>query len=83
MFVRKDNFMVTRAIHFLTDGKRKYLDVQKMKQIDGIWVATKIVMRTTKAKKTLHTTLLELKNIKFNQNLKDSFFTVRQIEKGL
>ncbi len=83
MFVRQDNFVVVRAIHFLTDGKRKYMDVKQLQQIDGIWVATEIEMKTKKDKMTLHSTLLRLSDIQFNQNLKDSFFTVRRIEKGL
>ncbi len=83
MFVRQDNFVVVRAIHFVTDGKRKYMDVKKLKKIDGIWVATEIEMKTKKDKMTLHSTLLKLSEIKFNQDLDESFFTVRRIEKGL
>jgi hypothetical protein len=83
MFVRQDNFVVVRAIHFLTDGKRKYMDVKSLQQIDGIWVATEIEMKTKKDKATLHTTLLTLSDIQFNQDLKERFFTIRRIEKGL
>ncbi len=83
LFVRKDNFVVTRAIHFLVDGKKKYLDVKRMEKIDGIWVATHIEMKTTKNKQTTHKTVLNLQDIKFNQEISESFFTVRQIEKGL
>ena len=83
LFVRKDNFVVTRAIHFLVDGKKKFLDVKKMEEIDGIWVATHIEMKTTKNKQTTHKTVLNLQDIKFNQEISESFFTVRQIEKGL
>jgi len=83
MFVRKDNFVVIRAIHFLTDGRRKYLDVKEMKEVDGIWVNTLVEMKTTKNKVTQHKTLLKTENIKFNQAIDDGFFTVRRIEKGL
>ena len=84
MFVRQDNFVVIRALHFMTDGgKKKYMDVKKLKKIDGIWVATEIEMKTKKGKQTLHTTILKFNNVKFNQNLSDNFFTVRQIEKGI
>ena len=84
MFVRQDNFVVTRALHFMTDnGKKKYMDVKKLEKIDGIWVATEIEMKTKKGKQTLHTTILKLNNVKFNQDLNDNFFTVRQIEKGI
>ncbi len=84
MFVRQDNFVVVRALHILKDGgKKKYMDVKKLEQIDGIWVATEIEMKTTKDKLTLHKTILKLDNVQFNQDLDDNFFTVRRIEKGL
>jgi len=83
MFVRQDNFVVVRAIHFQNDGKRKYMDVKKLKQIEGIWVATEIEMKTKKDKVTLHSTILKFSDVKFGLDFKDSFFTVRRIEKGL
>jgi hypothetical protein len=84
MFVRQDNFVVVRALHILKDGgKKKYMDVKQLQQIDGIWVATEIEMKTTKDKLTLHKTILKLQDVQFNQDLDDSFFTVRRIEKGL
>lgn len=83
MFVRKDNFVVIRAIHFQTDGKRKYMDVKELEKIEGIWVPTLIEMRTTKDKITLHTTLMSFSDVKFNQDFDESFFSVRRIERGL
>ncbi|GKT12094.1 MAG: hypothetical protein ISEC1_P1069 [Thiomicrorhabdus sp.] len=83
MFIRQDNFMAVRAIHFLVDGKRKYLDILSIEQIEGIWVATAMEMKTKKGKVTLHSTKITFDEIKFNQTFKDSFFTVRRIEKGL
>ena len=84
MFVRKDNYVVVRALHILTDGgKKKYMDVKKLEQIDGIWVATEIDMKTTQDKNTLHRTVLKMHDVKFNQDINEDFFTVRRIEKGL
>lgn len=84
MFVRQDNFVVVRALHILKEnGRKKYLDVKKLEKIDGIWVATEIEMKTTKDKNILHRTVLKLDDVKFNQDLDDSFFTVRRIEKGV
>ncbi len=84
IFVRKDNFMVAQAIHFLNEGnKKKYMQVTDMKQIDGIWTALEIEMKTKKGKHTTHATVLKISDVKYNQNLKFDDFTVRRIEKGL
>ena len=83
-FVRKDNYMVIRAKSWLKKGSRnKYLDVKKLEQVDGIWVATEMHMATKKGKKTLHRTVLKSSNISFNQDLEADLFSTRQLEKGL
>ena len=61
----------------------KYVDVKKLIQIDGIWVATEMHVTRKKNKKTVHKTILNLDNVKFNQNLDEDLFTVRRMEKGL
>ncbi len=84
VFVRQDNYVVVRAIHVLSEGgKVKYMETRKLDKIDGIWVATEIWMKTTRKKRTLHRTILYWTNIKFNQDLSQSFFSIRQLEKGL
>ncbi len=84
LFVRKDNFVVIRAVNWVKAGNRlKYMDAKKLEVIDGIWVATEIHMTTKKAKRTLHKTIMKFHNVKFNQSLDESLFTVRQMEKGL
>jgi hypothetical protein len=83
-FVRKDNFVVVRAKSWLKKGQRnKYLDVKKLEQVDGIWVATDMTMTTKKGKTTLHKTLLKNSNVRFNQALDEDLFSTRQLEKGL
>ena len=82
--VRKDNFMVVRAKSWTYEGDYvKYMDVKELKQIDNIWVATKTHISKKRGKKTVHRTILSLDNVKFNQNLKESLFTIRKLEKGL
>lgn len=84
VFVRQDNFVVVRAVHWIKEGGRlKYMDVKKLERIDDIWQPIEIHMTTTKTKRTLHKTIMRFHNVKFNQDLKLSFFTVRQMEKGL
>ena len=84
IFVRKDNFVVIRAVNWVKEGNRlKYMDVKNLELIDGIWVGTEIHMTTKKSKRTLHKTIMKNHDVKFNQDLKEGFFTVRRMEKGL
>ncbi len=73
--VRKDNFVVVRAINYLTNGKKKYLDLKKIHKQNGIWVVDEMSMTTKKGKSMLHKTILKLRNIKVNKNLDDNLFT--------
>ncbi len=84
VFVRQDNFVIVQALNYIKAGKKlKYMKVKGLKQIDGIWTATEMQMTTKKGRKTLHKTVFKFSNIKYNQNLKESFFTTRTIQKGL
>jgi hypothetical protein len=82
-FVRKDIDLVIRAKTWVKKGKRnKYMEVQELEQIDGIWVATVMTMTTKKGKQTLHKTILRTSDVKFNQDLDFDLFTVRGLENG-
>ncbi len=82
-FVRKDIDFVIRAKTWVKKGKRnKYMEVQELEQIDGIWVPTVMTMTTKKGKQTLHKTILRTSDVKFNQDLDFDLFTVRGLENG-
>ena len=81
--VRKDNHVVVRAINFMTNGKKKYLDLTKIHEQDGIWLVDEMSMTTKKGKNTLHKTILKFSNVKLNATIEDDVFTTRRIEKGL
>ena len=84
IFIRQDIFMGVRAVHWLKEGKKvKYQEMLGIKQIDGIWVSTEARMKTTKNKVTLHKTVMNWSDIKYNQKLDDDMFTVRRLEKGI
>ncbi|OOZ40064.1 outer membrane lipoprotein-sorting protein [Solemya pervernicosa gill symbiont] len=84
LFVRQDNFIVVRAVHWTNEGKRlKYQDVSGLEKIDNVWTITKMTMTTKKGKATLHKTELGFSNIRYNQDLEEQFFSIRQLEKGL
>lgn len=83
-FVRKDNYVVIRAVNWLDKGnKLKYMEITDLQQIDGIWTAKEMQMTTKKGKTTLHKTILRFSDIKYNQSIDDNIFTVRRLEKGL
>jgi hypothetical protein len=84
LYVRKDNYVLTRAKFYLKKGKRiKYMDVRKLEQIDGIWVAMQTTMTTKQGKQTLHKTVLTNSDVEINKPIDDDMFSVRRIEKGL
>ena len=84
IFVRKDNYVVIRGVHWVKDGGYlKYLDTRTLEQIDGVWVGTEKHITKKKGKKVVHKTELYWKNVRFNQALADDLFTIRRLEKGL
>ena len=84
IFVRQDNYVVIRAVHWEKDGGYlKYVDVKNLELIDDVWVSTEMHVTRKKGKRLAHKTILKLNNIKFNQNLDHELFTVRRMEKGL
>ena len=84
MFVRQDNFVVVQALNYIKAGnKLKYMRVLGLEKIDGVWTTTKMQATTKKGKKTLHKTILEFSDIKYNQDLDESFFATRTLERGL
>ena len=82
-FVRKDNDVTVRSKFWLRRGGRnKYLEVEELEKIDGIWVPTLMTMTTKKGKRTEHRTILRTSNVKFGQPLDLDRFSVRGLEAG-
>ncbi|MBT7545398.1 MAG: outer membrane lipoprotein-sorting protein [Kordiimonadaceae bacterium] len=84
LYIRKDNYVLTRAKFYLKKANRvKYMDVRKMEKIDDIWVVMQTTMTTKKGSATLHKTILTNSEVDFNVINSDDMFTIRSIEKGL
>jgi len=84
VFVRQDNFVIVQALNYIKLGKKlKYMKLLGLEKMEGVWTTTKIQMVTKKGKKTLHKTVLDFSNIKYNQDLEESFFKTRTLERGL
>jgi len=83
VFVRADNYVVTRSIGVMRGGKKKYLDIPKLHKKNGIWILDEMQMVLKKGKKTLHKTFLRFSKTKLNKSIKDSMFKTRRLKKGL
>ena len=84
VWVRQDNYVVVRAVRWVNKSqRRKYMQIKKQEQIDGIWVGTEMQMVTKEGRRTVHATILNFDNVKFNQALDPAMFTVRRLEKGI
>jgi len=84
VFVRQDNFVIIQALNYIKAGKKlKYMMVKDLEKIDGIWTIKEMQMITKKGKKTLHKTVFKFSDINYNQDLDESLFTTRTLERGL
>ena len=84
IWIRKDNFMPVKRKIWVKKGKKiKYLKASDIVKIQGIWIAKKLEMRTTKQKRLEHATVLLFDNIVYNQGVKDDIFTTQRMERGL
>jgi hypothetical protein len=83
LFVQQDIDMVVRTIRWEEDGGYlKYVDLRNIENIDGIWTATDTLVTRKQGKTTVHSTILTLENVKYNQDLDYDIFTIRRMEKG-
>ena len=84
VWVRADNYVIVRALRWVYKSPRlKFMKVNKLERIDGVWVTTEFQMVTREGQATVHATVLQFNNVRFNQKLSEGLFTVRQLEKGL
>jgi len=93
VWVRKDNFMMVQGRIWVKKGKKtKLFFARNIKEIQGIWTAQELEMRTYKgsiatkkrrARSLRHRTILLFKDMKYNKPLEDSMFTVQRMMRGL
>ena len=55
----------------------------KLKLIDNVWKILERHVTKRKGKKIVHKTIMQLNNLKLNQDISDDLFTIRRLEKGL
>lgn len=83
-WVRKDIFMTIRSILYVKKGKKiKYFIASDIQEIQGIWTAKKMTMKTTRRKHLEHMTILLFDDIVYNKGVDDTLFTTQRMERGI
>jgi outer membrane lipoprotein-sorting protein len=85
IWVSKSKMMPLKAKNWVREGKKlKYIKFADIKQVNGIWVAHKILAQTRRGKEVESKTVIAFKSMKFNDgSVKADDFTQRRLEKGL
>lgn len=84
LFIRQDIYYIVRAVLWESEGGyMKFLDVKNLQKIDGIWTTVEMVVIRKLGKKTIHKTILQYQNVKYNQDISADLFSGRAMEKGI
>ena len=84
-WISKDKLMPMQIKAWVREGQKlKYMKFDELQQIDGIWVANKLVVRTMRGNELESETVLQFSAVKFNQaSVDEQVFTERRLEQGL
>lgn len=79
LFADQSNYII-RKIQYFNDSDKieKVLTVDNVEEVDGYWTGRRMEMQSLKDD---HRTVLELKDIKFDQALSDNFFSERNLKR--
>ncbi len=79
-WIRKDNYLLQKAEFYDRQNRlQRTLTCSDIKQIDGYWTTGKMFIKNVQ---TEHSTLLELKDVRYDIPLDDNMFTVAALERG-
>lgn len=80
LYADKSNYVVRKIEYYTRSGKlEKELTVDDVARIDGYWTGKRMEMHSLKDD---HRTVLELKDMKFDQGLSDDFFSERNLKRA-
>ena len=85
IWVSKTKLMPLKIKNWIREGQKiKYIKFADVQQINGIWVAKKILAQTKRGKTVESKTVIAFKSIKFNQaSVTESDFTHQKLKSGL
>ncbi len=80
LWIRKDNFVMQKGEFYdKQNNLQRELICSGITLIDGIWTTSVMTMKNIV---TGHSTVIEMKDVHYNQNVDDSIFTVASVERG-
>lgn len=83
-WVRKDNFIVVKAIINVKKAKRvKYFTASDLEEIQGVWTAKTLQMITTRRGEKEHSSLFKINSIKYNEDVDESMFDTQAMQRGI
>ena len=83
-WIRKDIFIPVKGRILVKKGKKiKLFSAKNITKIDGIWTAKTLQMITTKNKKLVHKSILQLESIRYNDVVENKIFSTEVMRRGL
>ena len=80
VWIGKSNFMLYKAEFYdRQDLLQRVLTCSEIKMIDGFWTTGKMLMKNVQKD---HSTVIEMKDVKYGITLDETLFTVSALEKG-
>ena len=83
-WIRKDNFVQIRGQAWELRGNRiKYFTSSDISEIDGIWTVGRLQAVTTRNGRREHSSVLQLNEVSYNENVDDEMFSTEFMQRGL
>lgn len=80
LFIDKESLVALRTKADMVDGRTKYVQVDSLNRIEGIWTPSKMVARTVQGRRVLSTTSMVRKSVKYGQtSVRESDFAVQRL----
>ncbi len=84
VWVSKGNLLPLRTKATMGQGRAKYVQLEDVRRIDGVWTAQRVVARTVRGERLESQTVLERRDVRYNDaSVRDSDFTVQSLERGI
>ena len=83
-WVDKDSFLLMkREIKLRKKGRKKIFEVKSFEKQDGYWFYTRAEIKVYYKNKVRSTTVVDVSNMKFDQDLPNSIFTQNKMKRGV